>query len=111
MGCEVERVYKVDFIRCTISLGGVIWVLKRAFYLVRSVTTEVASAFRAYDGRETFRFNRRESVNNDIFDPVDMATRTAAIPVPIARTCEWFVWLQLQRLVVHLATPQTIRTL
>ncbi len=111
MGCEVERVYKVDFVRCTISLRGVIWVLKRAFYLIRSVTTEVASAFRAYDGRETFRFNRRESVNNDIFDPVSMVTRTAAILVPIARSCEWFVGLWVQRILVHLAIPQTIRTL
>jgi len=86
-------------------------MLERAFYLFRSVTTEAAAAFRADDGRESFRFNRWESINNDIFDPVSMVTRTAAIFVPIARPCEWFVWLQFQRFVVHRITPQTIRTL
>jgi hypothetical protein len=91
-------------------------MLKRAFYRFRGVTAEATTAFRADDGRESFRFNWRESVNNDIFDPVGMVTRTAAIPVPIARSCEWFVrqWFVRQwlgRLVVHLVTPQTIRTL
>ena len=61
-----------------------IWVLERAFYLFRSVTAEAAAAFGAYDGRDSFRLNRRESINNDIFDPVCMVTRTAAVFVPAA---------------------------
>ena len=101
----------VDVLCVTIGSSGVIRVLERAFYRFGSVATEAAAAFRADDGRESFRFNRRESVNNDIFDPVGMPTRTAAILVPIARACEWFVWLQFRRFVVHRVTPQTIRTL
>ena len=66
-------------------------VLKREFYWFRGVTAEAAAAFRADEGRESFGFNRRESVHNDIFDPVRMVTRTAAILVPIARSCEGFV--------------------
>jgi len=80
-------------------------VLERAFYRFGSVTTKAAAAFRADDGRESFRFNRRESVNHDVFDPVGMATRTAAILVPIARTGEWFVGLWFQRVLVYRATP------
>jgi hypothetical protein len=111
---ELTRVYKVDFKGCTINLRGVIWVLTRSFYLFRSITTEAAAAFRAYDGRDSFRFNRRESVNNDIFDPVGMATRTAAVFVPFAG-----IRIELQELVHdwvgHIGAPQlfpqTIRTL
>ena len=40
---------------------------------------------RADDGWESSRLIRRESVNDDIFNPVVMLTRTAAIFVPIAR--------------------------
>ncbi len=86
-------------------------VLKGAFYWFRGIATEAAAAFRADNGRESFRFNRWESINNDIFDPVSMVTRTAAIPVPIARSCERFVGLWVQRILVHLVIPQTIRTL
>ena len=86
-------------------------MLKRAFYRFRGVTTEAVAAFRADEGRESFRFNRWESVNNDIFDPVSVVTRTAAILVPIARSCEWFVGLWFQRILVHRAIPQTIRIL
>lgn len=107
---EVKRVSEVDFLCCTFRSRGMVRMLKRAFHWFRDVTTEAAAAFRADDGRESFRFNRWESVNNDIFDPVGMVTRTAAIFVPIARSCEWFVWLQFQRFVVHGAIPQTIRT-
>jgi len=85
-------------------------VFKRAFYLFRSVTAEAAAAFRADDVRESFRFNRWKSVSNDIFDPVGMATRTAAVSVPIARSCEWHVGLWVQLILVHLI-PQTIRIL
>ena len=92
----------------------VIWVLTRAFYLFRSITTEVTSALWAYDGRESFRLNRRKSVNDNIFDPVSMATRTAAVFVPFAG-----IRIELQELVHdwvgHIVAPrlfpQTIRTL
>ena len=103
--------YKAGVICFTIRLGGMIRVLKRAFYLFRGVATEAAAAFRADDVGESFRLNRWESVNNDIFDPVSIVTRTAAILVPIARSCEWFVGLWFQRILVHLVIPQTIRTL
>ncbi len=89
----MKGVSEVNFLRVAIRSRGMIGVLKRAFHRFSGVTTEAAAAFRAYDGRESFRFNRWESVNNDIFDPVSMVTRTAAILVPIARTCEWFVRL------------------
>jgi len=89
----------------------VIRVLKRAFYLFGSVTAEATATFRADDVGESLRFDWRESVNNDIFDPISMVTRTAAIPVPIARTCEWHVGLWTQWFLIHLVIPQTIRTL
>ena len=80
-------------------------VLERAFYLFRGITTKAAAAFRAYDGRESFRLNRRESVNNYIFDPVCMVTRTAAVFVPFAG-----IWIERQELVHywvgHVSTPQ-----
>ncbi len=75
------------------------------FYLYRGVATEVAAAFGAYDGRESLRLNRRESVNNDIFNPVFMVTRTAAVFVPFAG-----VWIESQELVhywvAHILAPQ-----
>jgi len=86
-------------------------MLKRAFYGFRGVTTKVTTAFRADEGGDSFRFYRRESVNHDFFDPVGMVTRRAAVFVPIARACEWFVGLWVQRILVHRITPQTIRTL
>ena len=89
---------------------GMVWMLKRAFYRFRCVTAEASAAFRAYERRDSLRFNRRESVNNDFFDPISMVTRTAAIAVPIAlshpRVLFGFLWF-----VVHRAIPQTIRTL
>ena len=91
---------------------GMVWMLKRAFYRFRGVTTEAAAALWAYERRYSLRFNRREGVNDDIFDPVGMVTRTAAILVPIAVShprvffdFPWFQWI-----VVHPAIPQTIRT-
>ena len=105
---------EVDFTCCTSRLRGMVRVLPRAFYLFRSITTEAAAALRAYDGRESFRLNRRESVNDNIFDPVSMATRTAAVFVPFAG-----IRIELQELVHdwvgHIVAPQlfpqTIRTL
>jgi len=80
-------------------------VLSGVFCRLRGVATEVAAAFRAYDGRESLRLNRRESVNNDIFDPVCMVTRTAAIFVPFAG-----IWIESQELVHywigHILVPQ-----
>ena len=49
-------------------------MLKRAFYRFRGVTTEAAAALWAYERRYSLRFNRREGVNDDIFDPVGMVT-------------------------------------
>ena len=110
MAYEVKRVSVVGVLCVTIGSRCMIRVLKRVFYGFRSITTEAAAAFRADDGRESFRFNRRESVNHDVFDPVSMVTRTAAILVPIARACEGFVGWWVQRILVHLVIPQTIRT-
>ena len=92
-------------------LRDMIRVLQRAFYGFRGVTTEASTAFRADEGGDSLRFYRRESVNNNIFDPVGVVTRMAAILVPIAGPCEWFVWSRFQRILVHLVIPQTIRTL
>ena len=111
MDYEVKGMPGTGFICCTNRVGSVIRVLTRAFQRFRGVATEASAAFRAGEGRESFWFHWRESVNNDIFDPIRMVTRTAAIPVPIAGTCEGFVGLQFPRLVVHQVTPQTIRTL
>ena len=87
-----------------------IWVLERAFDWFGAVTTEVSAALWAYECGDSLRFNRRESVNDDIFDPVGMVTRTAAVAVPIAlshpRVLFGFLWF-----VVHPVIPQTIRTL
>ena len=96
-----------------IGSRGVIWVLTRAFYGYRGVATEVSTAFRAEKGGDSFRFHRREGIDHDIFNPVGVVTRTAAVAVPIARSGEGFVRWQLQRFVLHRAIPhlQTIRTL
>ena len=105
MSYDVKRVSVVGVLCDTIGSRGMVGVLTRAFHRFRGVATKAAAAFRADDGRESFRFNRRESVNHDFFDPVSMVTRTAAILVPIARTGEWFVGLWLKRVLVHRATP------
>ena len=95
----------LGFVCCKIWLQGMIRMLERAFYGLRGVTTKASAAFRAYDGRESFRFNRWECVNNDIFDPVSMVTRTAAVFVPFA-----WVWIELQEFVHywvgHIFVPQ-----
>ncbi len=100
---------------CSINgLRGVVGVLTRVFCWFRSITTEVSAAFRADDGRESLRFHGRKRVDHDIFDPVDMATRTAAVFVPFAG-----IRIELQELVHdwigHIVAPQlfpqTIRTL
>ena len=68
----------------TIGSRGMVGVLSRAFYWFRGIATEASAAFGADEGGDSFRFHRRESIHHDIFDPVGMATRTAAILVPIA---------------------------
>ena len=91
--------------------AGVVRVLERMSDRFRGVATEDATAFRADDGRESFRFNRREGVNNDIFDPIRMVTRTATIPVPVAGSREGFVGLWLQGVLVHPVDPRIKGTL
>ena len=110
---ELEIVSVVGVLCVAIGSSGVIWVLARVFYGYRGVTTEVSATFRAKKGGDSFRFHRRESIDHDIFNPVGVVTRTAAVVVPIARPCEGFVGLEFQRFVLHRATPhlQTIRTL
>ena len=110
---ELEIVSVVGVLCVIIGLRGVVWVLARAFYGFRGVTTEVSAAFRAEKGGDSFRFHGRERIDHDIFDPVGVVTRTAAVAVPIARPGEGFVRWQFQRFVLHRATPhlQTIRIL
>jgi len=110
---ELEIVSVVGVLCVIIGLRGVVWVLARAFYGFRGVTTEVSATFRADQGGDSFRFHRRERIDHDLFNPVGVVTRTAAVVVPIARPCEGFVRWQLQRFVLHWAVPhlQTIRTL
>ena len=111
---EEQKGLAMGYMWSTNGSRGMIRVLTRAFHGFRCVTTEVAATFRAYNGGESFRLNRRESVNNDIFDPVGMVTRTAAVFVPFAG-----VRIELQELVHdwvgHIVAPQlfpqTIRTL
>ena len=76
------------------GLNGVVRMLTRVFCWFRSITTEVTAAFRADDGRESLRFRIRKRVHHDIFDPVGMATRTAAVFVPFAG-----IRIELQELV------------
>jgi len=68
----------------TNRLSGVIRVLTRVFHRLRGVTTEVTAAFRADDSRESLGFRIRKRIYHSLFDPVGMATRTAAVFVPTA---------------------------
>jgi len=96
------------------GLSGVIGMLTRVFHRFRGVTSEVTTAFRADDSRESLGFRIRKRIYHDVFDPVDMATRTAAVFVPFAG-----IRIELQELfhdrVGHIVAPQlfpqTIRTL
>lgn len=56
---------------------GVIGMLSGVFCWFRGVATEANDEFRAYDGRESLRLNRRESVNDNIFNPGRMVKRKA----------------------------------
>jgi hypothetical protein len=98
--CEEQRGAAVGFMWRTHRSTCVIRVLERTLYRFRDVATEASATIWADDGRESLRFNRREGINNDIFDPVGMATRTAAIAVP-AEYCEQLVKLWLHWVLVH----------
>jgi len=111
MAYEFKIVSVVGVLCVAIGSSGVIWVLARAFYGYRGVTTEVSPAFRAEKGGDSFRFHRRERIDHDFFNPVGVVTRTATVAVPIARPGEGFVGRQFQRFVFHRAAPQTVRTL
>jgi len=113
MAYVLKIVSVVGVLRVIIGSRGVIRVLARAFYGYRGVTAKAFAAFRAKKGGDSFRFHRRERIDHDLFDPVSMVTRTAAVAVPIARPGEGFVRWQFQRFVLHRATPhlQTIRIL
>ena len=106
---EVKKELAFDFFVIPVS-DSVIRVLQGPFYRFGGVTAEASAAFRADDGGESSRLIWWESVNDDIFNPVCMITRTAAVFVPIARPCEGFVRLWFQWLLAHLVTPQIIRT-
>jgi len=60
---DLKMVSVVGVLCVIIGSRGVIRVLARAFDGFRGVTTEATAAFRADDGRESLRFNWRESVN------------------------------------------------
>jgi len=89
----------------TIVSGCMVRVLSRAFHGFRGVTAEAAAAFGADDGRESLRFDRREGINNNIFDPVGMVTRTAAVFVPTAGNRVEFQELVPDR-IRHIVAPQ-----
>jgi hypothetical protein len=107
---EVKKESAVDFFVIPVS-DSMIRVLQGPFYGFGGVAAEASAAFRADDGGESSRLIRWKSVNDDIFNPVRMITRTAAVVVPIARPCEGLVRLWLQWFLVHLVTPHIIRTL
>ena len=110
---DLKMVSVVGVLCVIIGSRGVIRVLARAFYGYRGVTTEISAAFRAEKGGDSLRFHGWESIDYDLFDPVGVVTRTAAVAVPIARPGEGFVRWQIQRFVLHRAIPhlQTIRIL
>ena len=113
MAYELKIMFVVGVLCVIIGSRGVIRVLARAFYGYRGVTTEVSATLGAEKGRDSLRFHGWERIDYDLFDPVGVITRTAAVAVPIARPGEGFVRWQIQRLVLHRVTPhlQTIRIL
>ena len=87
------------------GLRGVIGVLTGAFYRLGGVAAEVTAAFGADDGRESLRFRIRKRIYHNLFDPVGVVTRTAAVFVPFAG-----IRIELQELVHdwvgHIVAPQ-----
>ena len=80
---EEQKESAVSYMWSINGSSGVIGMLSRAFDWFGGITTEATAAFRADDGRKS-RFHRRKRIHHDIFDPVGMATRTAAVFVPAA---------------------------
>jgi len=107
---KVKKESAFDFFVIPVS-DRMIWVLQGPFYGFGGVVAEAFAAFRADERGASSRGIRGESVHDDIFNPIRVITRTAAVFVPIARPCERFVRLWLQWFLAHLATPQIIRTL
>jgi hypothetical protein len=66
--------------------------------------SKTSVTFWADDGRESPRLSRREGIHNNIFDPVAVVTRTAAVFVPTAG-----IGIEFQKLVpyriCHIAAP------
>lgn len=79
-------------------------VLARVFHRFRGVTEKALAAFGTDYFGESPRLGRREGINDNIFDPVGMVTRTAAIFVPAAG-----IGIEFQKLVpyrvCHIAAP------
>lgn len=104
----IGYIWSITGSRCMIGM------FTRVFCRFGCVTTEVSAALRAYDGRESLRFDIRKRIYHNIFDPVGIATRTAAVFVPFAG-----IRIEFQKLVHdwvgHIWAPQlflqTIRTL
>ena len=95
----------IMFLCCKNWLRGMVGVLMRAFYWFRGVMTEVSATFGADECGDSLWFYWRKGVNNDIFDPVGMVTRTATVFVPIAAVGIEFQELVHDR-VGHLVAPQ-----
>ena len=111
---EEQKVMAMSYMWSTNVSRGMVWVLSRVFCWFRGVATEVSAAFRADDSRESLRFRIRKRIHYNIFDPVSMVTRTAAVFVPFAGIRVEFQKLfpyWVCHIVAPLLFPQTIRTL
>ena len=105
---EEQKGLAVRSIRSTNGLSDVIGMLSGVFYRFRGVAAEAAATFRTDDSRESLRFRIRKRIHHDIFDPVGMATRTAAILVPTAGNGVEFQELVPDR-IRHIVAPQVFR--
>lgn len=111
---DVQKGMMIGYICSMNRSRGMIGMMTRVFCWFRGVATEVSAALRAYDGRESIMFYIRKRIYHNIFNPVSMVTRTAAVFVPFAG-----IWVEFQKLfpdrVGHFVAPQlflqTIRTL
>ena len=56
------------------SCSAGIWLHVRLLFRDGGVPEELASAFRADEGRASSRFRRWEPIDNDVFDPVVVVT-------------------------------------
>ena len=71
-----------------ISKGGVI---KGVSCWCGAVPAHVFFAFTANQDRAVPWCRRRKRVENDVFDPLGIVTRTATVEIPLARVGEWVV--------------------